>query len=115
MNKKLKRILFCTAVVALLCVSFAMPAFAAGDVATAIENLVDRQVSGADGSQQRGLSRGGYDPRYFVFRKNRHGIFRLPKARAVRVCCPGDPVRLPHFHADRSAVYLVDPVRMEMR
>ena len=38
MNKKLKRILFCTAVVALLCVSFAMPAFAAGDVATAIEN-----------------------------------------------------------------------------
>ena len=38
MSKILKRILFCAAVVALLCVSFAMPAFAAGDVATAIEN-----------------------------------------------------------------------------
>lgn len=38
MNKKLKRILFCTAMAMLLCVTFAMPAFAAGDVASAIEN-----------------------------------------------------------------------------
>ena len=38
MNKKLKRILFCVVMATLLCVTFAMPAFAAGDVASAIEN-----------------------------------------------------------------------------
>ena len=38
MNKKWKRILFCMVMVTLLCVSFAMPAFAAGNVATAIQN-----------------------------------------------------------------------------
>ncbi len=38
MNQKLKRTLVCMAVVMLLCMTFALPAFAAGDVAGAIEN-----------------------------------------------------------------------------
>lgn len=38
MSKTLKRVLFGTAAVLLLCTVCALPAFAAGDVATAIEN-----------------------------------------------------------------------------
>ena len=42
-----------------------------------------RQDSGADGGQQRGLSRGRYDPRHPLLREARYGVLRLPQARPV--------------------------------
>lgn len=56
--------------------------------------------------KQRNLPRGGYDSRGIVFRKTRHSVFRLPKARAVRVYRAVHIVCVSRVYAHRAAVYL---------
>ena len=46
------------------------------------------------------------DTRNTVFRKTRHGVFRLPKARAVRVHRAVHIVCMSRVYAHRAAVYL---------
>ena len=58
------------------------------------------------GGKQRNLPRGGYDSRGVVFRKTRYGVFRLPKARAIRVHRAVYIVCVSRVYAYRAAVYL---------
>lgn len=66
----------------------------------------DGERTDKKGGKQRNLPCGGYDSRGVVFRKTRHGVFRLPKARAVRVHRAVHIVCMSRIYAHRAAVYL---------
>ena len=66
----------------------------------------DGERADKKGGKQRNISRGGYDSRGVVFRKTRHGVFRLPKARTVRVHRAVYFICVSCVYAHRAAVYL---------
>ena len=66
----------------------------------------DGERTDKKGGKQRNFPCGGYDSRGVVFRKTRHGVFRLPKARAVRVHRAVHIVCMSCVYAHRAAVYL---------
>ena len=66
----------------------------------------DGERTDKKGGKQRNLPCGGYDSRGVVFRKTRHGVFRLPKAWAVRVHRAVHIVCVSRVYAHRAAVYL---------
>ena len=82
MKRKTLRILLCAAAMMLMVTVTAVPAFAAGDVAGAIEqtwNTAKSQIQ----TVVNNVSGGGYDTGHSVFCKGRNELFRVQKARAV--------------------------------